>query len=128
MLYSGEQILSFEPCLVFYAGDSLSKLEDYMYARSKIPSHVYFTVPYITIEQVSEFIHALGPTKATGLDGLGPRVLKMAANMLAPSIASLINKNIETATFPSHPKVAKVFPIYKNGTNLTLQIIGRYLS
>ena len=25
MLYSGEQILSFKPCLVFYAGDSLSK-------------------------------------------------------------------------------------------------------
>ena len=23
MLYSGEQILSFKPCLVFYAGDSL---------------------------------------------------------------------------------------------------------
>ena len=65
---------------------NLSKLEDY--DRSKIPSHVYFTVPYITIEQVSEFIHALDPTKATGLDGLEPRNLKMAANMLAPSISN----------------------------------------
>ena len=36
--------------------------------------------------------------------------------MLAPSIASLINKSIETAKFPSHLKVAKVFLIYKNGT------------
>ena len=25
MLYSGEQILSFKPCIVFYAGDSLTK-------------------------------------------------------------------------------------------------------
>ena len=25
MLYSGEQILSFKPCLVFYAGDSLNE-------------------------------------------------------------------------------------------------------
>ena len=25
MLYSGEQILLFKPCLVFYAGDSLNK-------------------------------------------------------------------------------------------------------
>ena len=68
---------------------NLSKLEDY--ARSKIPSHVYFTVPYVTIKQVSEFVHAVDLTKATGLDGLGPRILKMAANMPAPSIASLIN-------------------------------------
>ena len=36
--------------------------------------------------------------------------------MLAHSIASLITKGIETATFPSHLKVAKVFPIDKNGT------------
>ena len=27
MLYSGEQILSFKSCLVFYAGDSLNWLE-----------------------------------------------------------------------------------------------------
>ena len=40
----------------------------------------------------------------------------MAANVLAPSITALINKSIETATFPSHLKVAKIFPIYKSGT------------
>ena len=40
----------------------------------------------------------------------------MAADMLASSIASLINKSIKTATFPTHLKVAKVFRIYKNGT------------
>ena len=40
----------------------------------------------------------------------------MAADILAPSITALINKNIETATFPSHLKVAKIFSIYKSGT------------
>ena len=40
----------------------------------------------------------------------------MAADVLAPSITALINKSIETATFPSHLKVAKIFPIYKSGT------------
>ena len=82
---------------------NLSKLEDY--ARSKIPSHIYITVPYITIQQVCEFRHALDPTKVT-----------KAADILVSSIASLINKSIETATFASHLKVAKVFPIHKNGT------------
>ena len=30
MLYSGEQILSFKPCLLFYAGDSLNKEFTYL--------------------------------------------------------------------------------------------------
>ena len=91
-----------------------TKLEDYV--QSKIPSHVYFTVPHITIQQVSEFMHSLDPAKATGLDGLGPRILKMASDILAPSIASLINKSIETSTFPSNLKVAKIHPIYISGS------------
>ena len=91
---------------------TFSKLEDYV--QSKLPSNVYFTVPYITIQQVSEFIYAPDPAKATGLDGLGPRILKLAAHILAPSITSLINKNIETSTFPSNLKVAKIHPINKN--------------
>ena len=36
----------------------------------------------------------------------------MAAHILAPSITSLINKSIETSTFPSN---FKVHPIHKNG-------------
>ena len=92
---------------------NFSKFEDYV--QSKLPANVYFTVPYITIQQVSEFIYALDPAKATGLDGLGPRILKLAAHILAPSFTSLINKSIETSTFPSNLKVAKIHPIHKNG-------------
>ena len=35
---------------------------------------------YITTQgqEVSDFLHALDPTKATGIDGLGPRTHKMA--------------------------------------------------
>ena len=86
------------------------------YVNSRVPSHIHFKVPFIKTQQVSEFLHALDPSKATGIDGLGPRILRMAADVLAPSITALINKSIETATFPSHLKVAKIFPIYKSGT------------
>ena len=66
----------------------MNKLNKYI--NSKVTSHVYFSVPYITAQQVIEFIRGLNPTKATGIDGLGPRILKMAAGVLAPSITSLI--------------------------------------
>ena len=90
-----------------------NKLNEYI--SSKVPSHISFTVPHITTQQVLEFIHGLNPNKATGLDGIGPRILKMAAHVLAPSITSLINKSIDTSYFPSQLKIAKIFPIYKSG-------------
>ena len=34
MLYSGEQILSFKSCLVFYAGDSLSRVPNMLACNS----------------------------------------------------------------------------------------------
>ena len=70
------------------------------YVESKVPSHVNFTVPYITPEEVNAFLRVLDPTKATGIDGPGSRILKMAANILSPSIASIINKSIQRASFP----------------------------
>ena len=39
MLYSGEQILSFKPCLLFYAGDSLILFTDFPILRSDIISN-----------------------------------------------------------------------------------------
>ena len=91
----------------------MKKLDEYK--SRKVPSHIYLTVPYITTQQVVEFIHVLNPTKATGIDGLGPRILKMAAGVLAPSITSLINKSIDSSCFPSQLLIAKIFPIHKSG-------------
>ena len=68
------------------------------------------------IAQVSEFISGLNIAKTTALDGIGPRILKMANDILAPSIAALINKSIKTSTFPDILKMAKIYPIHKGGT------------
>ena len=67
-------------------------------------------------EQVSCIISALDPSKAIGLDGLGPRVIKLFWHILSPSIAALINKSILTGIFPDQLKLAMVFPIHKNGS------------
>ena len=60
-------------------------------------------------------INKLDSTKATGLDSLGPRIIKLAAQALSPSIAALINKSIATGQFPAQLKHAKVNPIHKGG-------------
>ena len=92
----------------------LTKLETYI--SSKIPLDTFFRIPKITVNQVSEFINGLNPAKATGLDGIGPRILKLASTVLSPSITALIKKSIETATFPDQLKMAKLYPIHKGGS------------
>lgn len=85
------------------------------FIQSKVPQDVHFKIPRITPSQVVAFINALDPTKATGVDGLGPKILKMAVQILSPSIAVLINKSLDTGAFPDQLKLAKVFPIFKGG-------------
>ena len=85
------------------------------FVESKIPENVSFKMPPITSEQVLSFINKLDPAKATGIDGLGPKNIKLAANVLSPSIAMLISKGLLTGTFQSQFKLAKVFPIHKGG-------------
>ena len=91
----------------------LSKLQDFV--NGKVPDNVSFKLPYITCDQVASYISALDPSKATGLDGLGPKIIKLASNLLSPIVAAHINKSINSGTFPSQLKCAKVFPIFKGG-------------
>ena len=44
-----------------------------------------------------------------------PKIIKLAKNCLSPVIADLINKSINSGSFPSQMKNAKVYPIYKGG-------------
>ena len=90
-----------------------NKISDFV--DSKVSTNTQFTIPFITLEQVLLHINTLEASKSTGLDGIGPRTIKLAAQSLSPSIAMLINKSIATGQFPSQMKLAKVLPIYKGG-------------
>ena len=58
---------------------------------------------------------SLDVTKATGLDGLSPRILKLAADVIAPSLLTMINRSFESGNFPDILKLAKLRPIHKSG-------------
>ena len=85
------------------------------YINSKISNDVYFEIPKINCSFVSSFLLSLDGTKSTGLGGIGPRLLKLAPNILSPSITFIINKSITSGIFPSVWKNAKVKPLYKSG-------------
>ena len=52
MLYSGKQILSFKPCFLFYAGDSLIRaLEVKMHFGSKKEDHQFEDAIFLNAKQ-----------------------------------------------------------------------------
>ncbi|PFX17604.1 RNA-directed DNA polymerase from mobile element jockey [Stylophora pistillata] len=74
-----------------------------------------FSVPDITNAQVLQIIKGISPHKAAGIDKISARFLHIAALILAPSIARLINMSFSTGTFPTRWKTANVTPLFKQG-------------
>ena len=53
--------------------------------------------------------------KSTGLDNIDPKILKLSANILAPSLMCIVNNSITVGEFLCLWKEAKVKPLFKSG-------------
>ena len=49
------------------------------FCNEKIPADTYFSIPDISCEKVEKYLKNIDLTKSTGLDNIGPRLLKLAA-------------------------------------------------
>ena len=56
--------------------------------------------------------------KATGIDNIPPKVIKLGKPALLTPITNLVNLSIRTSVFPDKAKVAQVIPVYKKGDPL----------
>ena len=83
---------------------------------SNVPSNTDFQIPFTNQTFVRNFLLNLNVRKSTGLDNIGPRILKLSANVIAPTLLFIINKSIYTGKFPRDWKEAKVKPLFKNGS------------
>lgn len=77
--------------------------------------YVNFNVEHITAFEVKKIIDKLDVHKSTGLDGIGPNILRYCGDYITPAVAFIINKSIENGIFPDSLKEAFVIPIFKNG-------------
>ncbi len=57
----------------------------------------------------------LDTNKATGPDGIPPRILKECAYQIASSLCLLLNQSLQLSTLPEEWKLANIIPIYKKG-------------
>ena len=58
-----------------------------------------FDIPATTTEAINKIIKELDPKKATGLDKIPPKIVKMSANVIDSHLANIINNDITKNVF-----------------------------
>ncbi|MCU7801059.1 MAG: hypothetical protein KZQ70_13205, partial [gamma proteobacterium symbiont of Lucinoma myriamae] len=93
---------------------SHEKLKEF--CKSKLPTDTKFQIPPIEKDHVLKFLLNLDISKATGTDGIGPRLLRLAAPYIADELTYICNHSIKSSVFPQKWKEAKVTPVFKKGS------------
>ena len=74
-----------------------------------------FGITPICSAKVLELFLNLSDRKATGLDNICSKLLKIAAPVIATFITDLFNCSISTGVFPDEWKLARLVPVFKKG-------------
>ena len=71
---------------------------------------------WITTEKVKKKIKELKPNSAAGPDGIHPKLLKECVNEIAPVLAMIFRKSMDSGEVPEEWRQANVIPIFKKGS------------
>ena len=69
----------------------------------------------VTINQVYKLLTGLPSNKATGVDKISSKIIKVASPAIADSLTHIFNQAVTLSSFPDEWKTARVIPLYKNG-------------
>jgi hypothetical protein len=108
--------------LAFNIPPSTVKPEEYV-----VPAQTTFSMISPTVNAVFKKLKAINERKATGPDKIPCKLLKIAAEIIAPSLTQIFDKSIRTSIFPDDWKLARVTPIFKKGKKIIWTIIDQYL-
>ena len=59
-----------------------------------------FKIPLMTLENFITSIRSLDPSKATRLNGITPKIVKLSAEVISPTLLNIINTRISYGHFP----------------------------
>lgn len=81
------------------------------------PTSAVFSFNEIQTTDVVHLLRTINSNKATCLDGVPGTILRLAADILSPS---LTNQYLIKGIYPVDWKIAKVVPVFKNGSRSSL--------
>ena len=76
-----------------------------------------FRFHFVNEIEIKKLIQGLNPKKATGIDTIPPKLIKVAVEFLTPLLTKSINSSIEHNIFPDLAKAALVVPLDKGKPN-----------
>ena len=74
----------------------------------------------VNVQEVVNLVKGIDGGKVTGLDNIPCKLLKIAADVVAPSLTCIFNQSLLTGIYPSDWKLAKVKPIFKTESKTVL--------
>ena len=77
-----------------------------------------FTFRHTSKDEVIKVIRDLDQTKATGVDRLPAKLLKLSADSTSYHFTNIFNHMVDTSIFPSDAKLAEVTPAFKKEDSL----------
>ena len=69
----------------------------------------------VVVSHVCRLLRDLSSNKATGIDKISSKIIKIAAPYISDSLTLIFNHSITSSIFHDEWKTAKVIPLYKNG-------------
>ena len=84
--------------------------------KMKLEKTSDFSIPLATESFILKQLQSLKTDKATGLDGLSAKYLKLSAQVIAKPLTAILNQSIQSSSYPNALKKAKVTPIFKKGS------------
>ena len=70
---------------------------------------------HLSCKFVNNEISKMNSNKATGLDNVNVKILKIARPIIVHSLTDVMNLSLQTGIFPNEWKVAQVVPLHKGG-------------
>ena len=84
------------------------------------PTDTIFSLKAPSASTVCRFLNQLDAKKATGLDRVHCKLLKLSSSIVGPSLAYIFKSCIDAEIFPNEWKIAKVTPLFKKGSKREL--------
>ena len=100
-------------------GEKLAaKFTDNKKVKSNIISNTFVFAP-ITIKETTNAIKKLKNGNSIGHDGISNKTIKQTLPVISQPLTELFNQCFDEGYYPSDLKVARVIPIYKDGSVMT---------
>lgn len=80
-----------------------------------VPRETLTTLDPTTAEEMGNIIRSLRSSNSAGADEISTKILKYCTDELVLPLVKITNLSIETGTFPSKLKIAKIYPKFKQG-------------